>query len=736
MAPSTSSPQLSPPPTEPSISEEQLYQLADAYGIDTQYTDAFGNTVNPPNEAIQKLLAVFGVAVETDAEARQALQNKFDADAQQILKPTYVVSLHEELTGQEIGIPIQLPTHLETTPATWQITLEDGQIINGTWQPRNGENPYNTQANNTWATYFCRFAQPLPYGYHQFQITVGELTATQRLIITPHYCTQPPQGNSTKQHWGLAVQLYAQQSQQNLGIGNFDDLTHLLAWTQQQGGHIVGVNPLHSLFPSRPGHNSPYSPASRLFLNVCYIAPQTVAEFPYCPAATNYLSEHKATLSQCRQGEFVNYEDLSPILLGVYRRLFKTFQRYHVGKGTDREAAFIEFCQNRGKPLENFATFMAISEVIDQASPHAVCWWNWPEALQDANSTGVEQFRTDHADTVQFYQYLQFIATGQLTQAQTRAKQQGMTIGLYGDLAVGSDVSGADVWMNPDLYATNIRVGCPPDDCNRLGQDWGLPPMRPDKLLEQGLEPWAALLKANMALFGAIRIDHAMAMLRLFWIPDGMNGTQGTYIRYPYYELLGVLALESHRNQCVVIGEDLGTVPPVIGETFPQWGIHSYKLLYFERQANGGFIPPEDYPQLAMATVTTHDLATLPGFWVGADIDVRKDLDLYPTDEVYQGIANARPEEKQALMNALHKTNLWPNTDIPEKWTPELTTAVNTYLAQTPCQLRMVQLEDLVGQVEQVNLPGTVHEHPNWQRKLPIALEELDTVARRLSSRD
>lgn len=711
----------------PAFSIKRLHQLAKAYGIDTDYVDAFGNEVTPPAETLIKILGIMGVHIENDEQIEQAIRNKQQHDATQTLAPTYVVSLHHELTGDEIGIPVNLNTNLTGHSASWQLTLEDGSQHQGDWTPEPPENIFETSNNGTYGKYWCRFNTPLPYGYHTLSIQVGDIQASQHLIITPHYCYQPPAGT---QHWGAAIQLYAQRSEQNLGIGNYQDLTDVVSWAAQQRAGMVGVNPLHSLFPSRAGHRSPYSPASRHFINHLYIAPQITAEFADCPDAANILLDNKEALTHCRQSDLVDYETLSPIMLSVLKALFSTFKQQHLTadlsvKLTERGQHYQQFKAHHGKDLEQFATFLAISEVIDKQNARTTCWWDWPAGLQDANSTDVERFKANHAELVELYQYIQFIAAEQLNAAATHAKTQGMAVGLYGDLAVGSDVSGADVWANPSLYATTVRVGCPPDDCNRLGQDWGLPAIKPNELLKQGLKPWARLLQANMAHFGALRIDHAMAMLRLFWIPEGMNGTQGTYVRYPYYQMLGVLALESHRNQCVVIGEDLGTVPPVIGETFPQWGVHSYKLLYFEQNEQGGYLAPDEFPPMAMATLTTHDLATLPGFWQADDINARDNLGLYPTEEVHHGIRNARPVEKQALMDALHQHGLWGSNEVPHEWSVDLTKAVYQYLRSTPCQLMMCQLEDFVGQVEQVNLPGTVNEYPNWQRKLPMAVNKL-----------
>ncbi len=703
---------------------ETLHQLAKAYGIYTEYADAFGTQAVPPNETLVKILQVFGVDTANTPALQASLQAKTLQGYQTVVPPSYVVSVTDELTGEQIGVPIHLPVAQASHVFRWQVQLEGGHTtLEGDYQFTDAEVTYTDEATGvTYGKYWLHLSEKLPFGYHTLVLHGSQQGDRWQgaFIYTPNQCYLP---KAMAPRWGVAVQLYAQQSASNMGVGNLTDLAAICQWAGGQGASMVGVNPLHSLFPSRPGHHSPYSPASRLFGNVLYIDPQSTPEWVRSREADKAMAQYAEIIAKCRRADAVDYVTLTPVLMAIFNGLFSTFVAKELNRETPRAAEFEAFCEEQGEALLRYATFMAISEAQDRDAGHTVCWWDWPTSLQQAENPAVETFAREHYDRVTFYQYLQFVLHQQLATVQAATDKAGMAIGLYGDLAVGSDVSGADVWQNPSLYARNVRVGCPPDDCNRLGQDWGLPPIKPDVLQQQGYQPWAALLAANMQHMGAIRIDHAMAMLRLFWIPEGMNGTQGTYVSYPYYDMLGVLALESHRNQCVVIGEDLGTVPPEIFESFPRWNVHSYRLLYFQRQQNGQFIPPNQYPPMAMATLSTHDLATLPGFWESSDIAVRDSLGLYPTPEVHASIANARPEEKQALVTALHQQGLWPTATVPDAWTIELTEAAYRYLASTPCHLVMCQMEDLVGQVPQVNLPGTVNEHPNWQRKITVPIE-------------
>jgi (1->4)-alpha-D-glucan 1-alpha-D-glucosylmutase len=298
------------------------------------------------------------------------------------------------------------------------------------------------------------------------------------------------------------------------------------------------------------------------------------------------------------------------------------------------------------------------------------------------------------------------------------------------DLAVGADRGGADVWANQSLYASNASVGAPPDEFNQKGQNWGLPPMIPQKLREMAYAPWVEILKRNMKYAGALRIDHVMALFRLFWVPPEKSAAEGAYVYYPMDELMGVLALESQRNQCLVVGEDLGMVDPKVREAMNQWGILSYKVFYFERAGEHEFKPPEEYPELSLVTLSTHDLPTLSGYWQGHDIQVKSDLHQYPNEEARDRQVTDRVMERVGILRALERQNLLPEgvtTDpvtVPGM-TQALTDAIHLYLARTPAKIQMFQFEDLLGQIDQVNLPGTTQEYPNWRRKIPKTLEDL-----------
>ena len=359
--------------------------------------------------------------------------------------------------------------------------------------------------------------------------------------------------------------------------------------------------------------------------------------------------------------------------------------------------------------------------------------WGWPECpepYRDPESSAVQGFAAERIDRVEFYMYLQWLADRQLGAAGRRAFELGLGVGVYQDLAVSIDRGGAEAWANRDLYALAASAGAPPDEFNQKGQDWGLPPIVPDRLREAAYTPFIATLRANMRHAGALRIDHVMGLARLFWVPPGGKPQDGAYVHYPFADLLGILALESHRNRCLVIGEDLGTVPEELRRDLAAAGVLSYRLLYFERRDDGEFKPPAEYPAQALVAISTHDLPTLAGWWEGRDLQLRTELGLFPSEAVRDAQFAARAQDRARLLAALERGGLLPAeaTRDPASM-PEMTNAfaraLHVHLARSPAQVLVVQLEDIALARDQPNLPGTTDQHPNWRRRLTLTLERL-----------
>jgi 4-alpha-glucanotransferase len=406
--------------------------------------------------------------------------------------------------------------------------------------------------------------------------------------------------------------------------------------------------------------------------------------------------------------------------LPVLRLLFTQFQRDRAAGRRERGAQFAAYVAERGESLQLHALHDALDDRMRAEDGSCWGWPVWPEQYRDPAHPAVQDFAQAHADLVEFYAWLQWLADAQLGEAQALARQLGMPIGLYGDYAVGVNPSGSETWSDQALYRKGAGVGAPPDALALKGQDWGLPPQDPNVLLAEEYRPFRNLIAANMRHFGALRLDHVMALFRQWWVPAGLGSTDGGYVHYPLDDLMSVLALESERHSCLVVGEDLGTVPPEMSHAMNERAVYSYRVLLFEKRGDGSFIAPRDYPRRAIATITTHDLPTLVGYWSASDIELRRGLSLYPSDEMRVQVLEERVRDRHALLAALASEGLQvPGCDgSPDSYSIPLSRAIHVFLARTASALVVVQAEDLLGMADPVNVPGTSDEHANWQRKM------------------
>ena len=482
----------------------------------------------------------------------------------------------------------------------------------------------------------CGLPRDLAPGYHRLTLSWdgrSEGEAATHLILAPAQAYLPPGLEGRQRGWGLAAQLYALRSRSNWGIGDFSDLGELLTQAAKSGAAAVGVNPLHALFPDDPARASPYSPSSRLFLNPLYVDVPAVADFAECEPARALVAESgfAEALAQARQVELVDYPAVAALKRRALTLLYRSFRERHLAcEGDSRAEAFRAFQTQGGQDLRRFAVFETLREHLAADKPKLHSWRSWPAAYRRPDSAAVRRFAADHAEAIEFVEYQQWQADLGLGRAAAAAKTAGMEIGVYRDLAVGFDPDGADAWVDQSCSALDWSVGAPPDAWNMKGQMWGMPPLNPRALRAAGYRPLTQMLRANMRHAGALRIDHALGLRRLFWIPRSGGPKDGAYVYYPVEEMLGVVALESQRNRCLVIGEDLGTVPEGFSEMLQSRGILSYRLLYFMRGPKGAFLPPSAWPRDALAQVSTHDLPTLTGFWRGRDIDTKHELSLFP----------------------------------------------------------------------------------------------------------
>lgn len=712
-----------------------LASLCAHFGIATAYNDAFGNRREATAQSLLALLAEFGVRIENAADAHHALDTVHRARWAQALPPVAAVAAGSG--GWQV--PLRVPHAMRTL--RWQLTDEAGRTQQGEADAASLHETARAERDGVW---LCERVLPmtlaLEAGYHRLHI--DGLPGETLVLATPGHCYRPPAVRDGGRVWGPAVQLYSLRSPGNWGIGDFSDLDELVTRMAAQGADIVGLNPLHALFAANPGHASPYSPSSRQQLNVLYIDVEAVDGFTDCEPARHLVrsAAFQARLAALRAEALVDLPGVAAAKFEVLALLFAHFREAHLpelGAPDEVGLAFLAFVAERGEGLRQHALFETLHAHFLAADPGMWGWPVWPVAYRDPDSAEVTAFAVQHAQRLQFHQFLQWQAARQLAQAAARCEAVGMGIGLYVDLAVSVDRAGSDAWTSQSVLAGGAAIGAPPDEFNPAGQNWGLPPLRPDSLRADGYRYFIQTLRAGMRGAGALRIDHVMGLMRLFWIPPGRGAHDGAYVYYPLDEMLAIVAIESHRHRCMVVGEDLGTVEDAVREALTKADVLSYRLLYFEKfdgqhheHHGGGFKPPEAYPPAALVAVSTHDLATFAGWWAGHDLRVRLALGLFPDERVFDKQLLDRAQERVQLMLAAERAGLLSRDEIAEaagQAVPptRVVEAVHAYLAAAPSALMMVQLEDAAGLVEQANMPGTVSEQPNWRRKLPLPLRAL-----------
>ncbi|MGQ9370589.1 4-alpha-glucanotransferase [Azospirillum sp. ST 5-10] len=706
-----------------------LERLAERMGIETAYTDAAGRTVTMTRGTIRTVLRAMGVEAADD-DAAEAHLAAIERDELSRALPPVVV---RRVDRPPFGVPVTLAAGTGTL--RWTLRTEDGDRREGTATV--ADLPLLRQAAlDGRPVEVRRLDLPAPPpGYHGLRVSADGVVGETSLIAVPGRCHLPEALEAGRRLWGMAAQLYALRSASDWGVGDFGDLANLVEIAASRGAAVVGLNPLHALFLDLPDQASPYSPASRLFLHPLAIDATAVPELATSAAVRARIAtpEFQEALSAARDCALVDYEAVTRLKLPILEALFAEFR---AAAAPERRAAFEDFRRAAGAALERFCVFQALRERF--AAEGVSDWRRWPDTLHDPASPAVAAFAADHRDRVDFYAWLQWIADGQLAAAAGRFRAHGAAIGLYRDLAVGAAGAGAETWMAPHVVVSAAHVGAPPDLFNPAGQDWGLPPFHPHALREDAYRPFIALVRANMRHAGALRIDHAMALQHTYWVPAGSAPADGAYVTYPMEDLLGILALESRRNRCLVIGEDLGTVPAGFRERMEQAGILSYRVLFFEWTEDGGFVGPDDYPYLALATAGSHDLATLRGWWQGRDIAEKERAGLYPDPGEAKRQRERRRDERGRLIDALRDAGLPLAASFggDSPYDTALGQAVHAYLARTASAIAMVQLDDMTDEPDQINLPGSTDEYPNWRRKLSLTLEELadDPLAGALAS--
>lgn len=703
-----------------------LDELAQLCGIQASYHDLWGHLHEVSEQTMRTLLGAMGIDVSSNATIGEALARRRRQRFSELLPPVAVCR-----SGQPVlQLEVRVRAEQQVRQLAWCVRTEAGERFEGTVEV--GQLPVLEQTTVEGQCYRRRrldLALSLPEGYHRLEVELGDGPgAAMALCVVPGSCYEPPGIAQGRRIWGPAVQLYGLRRDGDWGMGDFTCLGQMVAVAKQLGAETVGVNPLHALFPARPAYASPYSPSSRLFLNVMYLDVERIDEFAHCEAAQRTVESaaFRRRRSRLQDQALVDYAEVAALKRPVLEQLYEQFRAEHLQHDTGRAQRFAAFVDEVGEPLH----WHCLHEALQECFVEQPGWTSWPEAFRDPRSAEVADFARENVERVRFFQYLQWLAAQQLDDVMHDCQQQGLELGLYLDYAVSVDRAGAEVWANQQVYALTASAGAPPDDFNLAGQNWRLPPMSPEALAQAAYEPFIAGLRRNMRGGGALRIDHVMGLCRLFWVPEGGSAREGAYVRYPFEDLLGIVALESHRNRCMVIGEDLGTVPDQVRAAMARFGMLSYRPLLFERRADGAFKGSAEYVTQALVTATTHDLPTLQGYWTGHDIALRDSLGLYPSDDVRDGQLKERGADRQKLLDLLRREDLWSDT-LPVDLEGgagmplEMLVALHAVTSRTPSRVLMVQWEDLLGCVEQANLPGTVQEYPNWRRRLPLALDQL-----------
>lgn len=673
---------------------DDLRELARLHGVDTSYTAWDGAPVTVGPAAVTSVLGALDVDASTPALVRSALARARSEAAGRLL-PDCVVARD----GTRTRVPVP-------EGALLRVELENG----GTCRAEDGVLP-----------------EGLPLGYHRLRLTTPDgRTAEAALVAAPARVRTP-----AERSWGFTVQLYSALSRRSWGMGDLGDLAELARWSGRDlGAGFVLVNPLHTMLPAARAGHSPYWPSSRRYADAVHLRVEAVEEFKHLDAdgraAADPVRERAARLRDqvLEDGSLIDRDAVWEVKEQALRLLFA------VPREPGRQAAYERFVRREGQRLDDFALYQAL------AALHGADWREWPAALRDARGTAVARAAGELAGEVEFHRWLAWIVDQQLRDAQLAARDAGMAVGIVHDLAVGVHPGGADTWARRDLYAHTMTVGAPPDAFTAQGQDWQQPPWRPDRLARAGYEPFADLLRGVLRHAGALRMDHVLGLFRLWWVPRGRPLAEGAYVRYDHEAMLAVLALEAHRADALVIGEDLGTVEEGVRELLADRGVLGTSVLWFERDEDGRPLAAEQWRSGCLATVTTHDLPSTAARVRGLHLEL---LDRHGMlGGPLEAERTAAAAELRSWREELDRTGIrsgeadgGPGRDAAVAGPCPDTVALHRYLARTPARLVGVWLPDAVGDVRSQNLPGTFDEHPNWQHVIadsdcrPVTLEGL-----------
>lgn len=688
---------------------ENLKLLADKLGIATSFSDAgmCKRDYNVSDETIRFFINALGYKCENEEDILNSLALLESNDFSQVLKSIYVCR------QENIVFDVVIPKNMEVSKITIKDSAHNIKVVD---IKADNENIYWQDKKKI--TY--RIAS-LDIGYYDISVMVGNKNYKSILAVAPKHCYDIPLQNNKL--WGYGVQLYAVKSKRNWGVGDFTDLAEIVRMSSRCGADIIGLNPLNILCHDYPENASPYQSISRLFLNPIYIDVEKVPEYD-----SNDKKIIEDILNKIKQEEYIQYGKVYNLKINI---LEKCFERFMAKNKPNRQKAYKKFCEKQGKELERLALFQALSET--KTLENWGSWDYWPEIYNSPTGVGILDYLDKHGSRVEFFKFLQFEAYRQFDTVKKTIDECGLKIGLYRDLAVGVGRNSAEYWGGAELFIKDASVGAPPDAFFPCGQRWGVGAFLPSKLKETGYEPFIRVLRANMQNAGALRIDHVMSLMRLYVLPE--TSEQGTYLYYNFADMLNILAIESHLNKCVIVGESIGNVPDGFLDTLKERNILSLSVLWSERDNAGwgGFYAPCHYNPNAVASIGTHDMPPLKMWWFGYDIELAHNLGMISEDEKINSY-HKREADRKMLLSSLDAAAVWPEDKTRhgdylygEAYPEGIEEAVHRYVAKSASKIFLAQLEDFLHVAKQQNLPGTDRDrHPNWRLKLPVDLENLE----------
>ncbi|MDD2943724.1 MAG: 4-alpha-glucanotransferase [bacterium] len=703
-------------------------------GISTSYNDAWDQPKQVAPEVINALLTALGYPASTEQEAQWSLE-KLIAEKRNSLMPAVLLHYGAEnpltlsLSVPELLCPFD---HLKDSPFEFSVELESGdrqsaKVVSGSVKVRKGKSGTNRVR--------LQLETRLPEGYHSLVLSLDGRVYRTEIIACYGPCSTiedlSTSGSSISEErpekpWGVALQLYSLKSVSSWGIGDFGDLKKLGSMLAEQGCSFIGLNPIHTPLLFNLDNYSPYSPGSRKFINPLYISINAIPEAHSSPEYEKLLSDDGLLNEISRQNDssLVNYQAVWTL---KRRALFCIFREFN-SRANVRCKQFERFVIEGGELLDCYARFEVTGAAMKRRESN--CWGFpvWPELVQ----TNLRNNKQDLSqEEVLFIKWLQWVAHTQLLEVKNCLLNAGMKVGLYLDLALSSDRASFDAWQDMDSYAMASSVGAPPDVLNLKGQNWGFAPLKPEALKNSGFKEFRQVISTAMRYAGAIRLDHIMALMRLYCIPQGMAAGDGAYVRYFLRELMAVVALESRRNNCLVIGEDLGTVPTMVRQEMTERKLYSYTVVQFMSDWSGEFRDSSQYPAHSLVTPGTHDTATLPGWWSEDDIALRQQLDLFPEGHNPDDYRNGRKQEKRGLLRRLvHEGVLAPyfldraDEVCSRPIEMEIVHAVGRFCQKVPSALACFPIEDILLGHKQINIPGITTDYPCWRVKQEYSLED------------